>query len=73
MHLLGEITATLPEDSGVWLQALRHHSLMTMLMRIADEHTRVSGEGVREKEGGGEEVEEREKEREREEGSMLVR
>ena len=58
VYLLSEMTASLPEGSSAWLQAMRHHSLIAMVMRIADELTRVRRERMRQ--------EERERERERE-------
>ena len=47
VYLLSEMTASLPEGSSAWLQAMRHHSLIAMVMRIADELTRVRRERER--------------------------
>ena len=62
VYLLSEMTASLPEGSSAWLQALRHHSLIAMVMRIADELTRVRRKRMRER---GREGRERERGRER--------
>lgn len=42
VYLLSEVVSCLSSEPGVsWLPVLRHHSLVTMLVRMMDEHLRL--------------------------------
>ena len=42
VYLLSEVVSCLSSEPGVsWLLVLRHHSLVTVLVRMMDEHLRL--------------------------------
>ena len=41
VHLLSELTRTLPHGDPAWLDALRHYAVVTVLCRMADDHLQV--------------------------------
>ena len=41
VYLLAEVIGSLSSDPASWLPVLRHHSLITVLVRMMDEHLRL--------------------------------
>ena len=39
--LLSEVTLALPDDHSMWLNSLRHHSIVMILIRIANGYLNV--------------------------------